>query len=86
VRQEFFMNIQSAGAPFWTTSSFGDPADTSPMELADLGHHLDRCKQSRGRLFGLRRVAERTHGFVAARLVTTLVVMTSILALGVLIL
>ena len=66
------MNTPVTIAPCWSTSSFGDTADTSPMELSALGEHLDHCRGSRGRLFALRSVAETMHGFVTARFVTTL--------------
>lgn len=62
--------------PFWSTASFGEPADTSPMELSALGEHLDSCKGSHGRLFAMRCAAEKMNGFIAARFVTTLVVAT----------
>jgi len=60
--------------PPWSTASFGDAADTSPMELFVLGEHLDSCKQSHGRWFTLQCLAERMSGFIAARFVTTLAV------------
>ena len=44
------------------------------MELSELGEHLDHCKGAHGRLFTLRCVAETLNGFLASRLVTTLVV------------
>jgi hypothetical protein len=72
VRAQRFMNNDLSGNPSWSTASFGDTADTTPMELSALGEHLDTCKGSRGRLFALHCVAETMHGFVAARLVTTL--------------
>jgi len=58
----------------WTTSSFGDAADTSPMELSALGDHLSHCKSQTGRLFALRCSAASLHSFVAARFMTTVVV------------
>ncbi len=66
------MNTQVITNPFWSTSSFGESVDTSPMELSALGEHLDLCKESRGRLFGLRCAAETLNAFVATRFVTTL--------------
>ena len=63
----------------WTTSSFGEAADTSPMELSALGDHLSHCKSQSGRLFALRCRAASLHNFVAARFVTTIV---SLLAAG----
>ena len=74
MRTEPFMNSHVVVNPFWSTASFGDTVDTSPMELSALGEHLDLCKGSRGRMFRLQCVAETLNGFVAARLVTTLVV------------
>lgn len=67
------MNTNAIITPRWSTASFGDNADTLPMELSALGEHLDLCKGSRGRLFGLHCVAQTMHGFLAARFVTTLV-------------
>lgn len=61
--------------PNWPTASFGDTADTSPMELAALGDHLSQCRSSRGRLFNLRCHAASAHRFIAARFVTTVVVL-----------
>ena len=58
----------------WTTASFGNPADTSPIELASLGDHLDLCQNTRGRMYRLRCAAESMNGFVSARFFTTLVV------------
>lgn len=69
------MNTNIIAPRPWSTSSFGDPADASPMELSSLGAHLDLCKGSHGRLLALHCVAETMHGFVAARFVTTLVVL-----------
>jgi hypothetical protein len=66
------MNNDLIAHPAWSTASFGDAADTSPMELSALGEHLDICQGSRGRLFAWHCVAETMRGFVAARLVTTL--------------
>ena len=66
--------------PTWTTAALGDQADTSPMELTALGDHLSRCQTLRGRLFALRCAADATHGLVAPRFVTTLVVAGALLA------
>jgi hypothetical protein len=74
VRAERFMNTHVNATPSWSTASFGAAPDTSPMELTALGEHLDLCRGSRGRLFALHCAAQTLHGFVAPRLVTTLVV------------
>jgi hypothetical protein len=73
---ERFMKTPVNAPPFWSTASFGETADTSPMELSELGQHLDSCKGSNGRLLALQCVAETLNGFIAARFVTTLVVVT----------
>lgn len=66
----------------WSTSSYGDSTDTSPMELSSLGEHLSLCQRLSGRLFGLRCGAELMHRFVAARLVTSLVLMALLITIG----
>ncbi|MFI4930788.1 MAG: hypothetical protein ACHP83_11150 [Burkholderiales bacterium] len=67
--------------PPWSTASFGDAADTSPMELSVLGDHLDSCKRSLGRWFTLQCAAERMNRFVASRFVTTLTVVALLVGL-----
>ena len=67
------MNSRAVATPSWTTASFGDAPDTSPMELSALEDHLGVCRQSHGRLFSVQCLAEAMHGFTAPRLVTTLV-------------
>lgn len=76
------MNTTILATRSWSTASFGESADTSPMELSALGEHLDQCRASRGRLFGLRCAVERMHGFVAPRFVTTLVVAAVLIGIG----
>ncbi|HEV8689362.1 MAG TPA: hypothetical protein VGQ91_03625 [Ideonella sp.] len=68
--------------PCWTTSSFGDAADTSPIELSALREHLARCRVAHGSLFELRRGAEAMAGFVAARQVTTLVTLAVLIGVA----
>ena len=71
--------------PHWSTASFGDTADTSPMELSALSDHLDLCRGLRGRGFSARCRAEEVHGFVASHLVTTVlgaVVLVTVAWLG----
>jgi hypothetical protein len=60
----------------WSTSSFGEAADTSPLELAALGQHLDHCRAAPSGLSMLRYCAEKLHSFVAARFMTTVLVVT----------
>jgi len=60
-------------SPRWSTASFPDAPDTSPVELSSLSGHLGVCRHSRGRLFSLHCLLEAAHGFVAPRFVTSLV-------------
>jgi hypothetical protein len=75
-----------AGSPLWSTASFGQTADTSPMELSALGAHLNLCQGARGRWFTLRCVAETLNAFLAARFVTTVVVMALLMGVASLVL
>ena len=63
-------------APSWSTSCFGDAAQTSPMDLTALGEHLHHCSATPRPLMRLRCAAESMNGFVSARLVTTLSVLS----------
>ena len=68
----------------WSTASFGNAADTTPMELSALGEHLDTCHGERGRLFGLRCKADVVRGFVATRFVTSLLAVALLIGLALL--
>ena len=76
------MNPPTLSSPLWSTAAFGHAADTSPMELNALERHLVECRTLKGRLFGARCAAEAMHGFVASRLVTTLVVATLLIGVS----
>lgn len=52
------------------------------MELSELGEHLALCRSLSGRLFALRCTAESARDFVAARFVTSLVVVALLAGLG----
>jgi len=69
--QELPMPKSTAFTPSWDTSSFGHPADISPLERSALGEHLSLCGQARGPLQTLRTGAGLVRGFVMPRLVTT---------------
>ncbi len=75
------MNSSAASSSIWSTASFADAADTSPMELSALSDHLDQCHGARGRLFTVRCAADAVHRFMASRLVTT-VLLVGVLALA----
>ena len=68
------MHKPSCAPQSWSTSSYGGSADTSPMELAALGDHLDGCKSAHGRWIALHCAAERLNHFLAPRFLTTLVI------------
>jgi hypothetical protein len=67
-------------SPRWSTASFGDAADTSPMELSVLGEHMAKCSHPPGRLFSWQCTAEAIHGAVSSRFVTTLTLATIVVA------
>jgi len=67
-------------SPRWSTASFGEAADTSPMELTALGEHMARCSHPPGRLFSWQCTAEAIHRVVASRFVTTLTLATLVMA------
>ena len=69
----------TSATPTWSTSSFGDRAQTLPMDLTALGEHMDACKGAQHRLFNLQCAGETLNRFVAARFVTTLVIATCVL-------
>ncbi len=68
----------TASAPSWDTSSFGHPADTSPMECSALADHLSLCSRSRGPFQFLRVGAAVVRSVVLPRLVTTALVIALI--------
>jgi hypothetical protein len=76
----------SRSRPFWATSAIEGDADTSPMDLSALGAHVDRCNGLRGPMFGLQCAADSLSGFLASRIVTTLVAIAIVLGVGSLIL
>ena len=80
------MNNRHIHSLRWSTSSFGNDADTSSMELSALGEHLNQCNGSRGRLIALQCTAQKMEGFVAARFVTTLVVAALLTSVGIMVL
>ena len=66
----------------WDTSSTGHSADTSPMELSNLGEQLSKCQELRGRLFTLHCVADSLHRFLLAHFVSSLVLVALFIVLG----
>lgn len=62
-----------------------DPPSALPPALHEhvrsLGRHLGDCRRAQGRFFGLNRLADTMHGWVAPRFVTTLAVAAMCIAL-----
>lgn len=61
-------------SPRWSTASFGEAPDSSPMELSALQDHVHVCKGLRGPWFAAGCRVEAIHGFAVAHFVTTLAV------------
>jgi len=68
--------------PFWATSAIDGDTDTLPMDLSALGAHVDRCNGLRGPMFGLQCAADTLSGFLAPRIVTTLVAIAIVIGVG----
>jgi hypothetical protein len=75
------MKTNMMASPVWSTASFGDAAQTSTMDVCHLGEHLQHCSARTGHWAWLRCAAESMNVFVSARLVTSLAVMSLLLAL-----
>lgn len=68
------MNPHAILVPVWTTSSLSPLVRPFPVESTALGSHMHTCRGLRGRLFTLHCTQSGWPGFVAARFVTTLMV------------
>ena len=62
----------------WSTSSFGEAPSASTVELSALRDHTVRCRSAHVSLFALQCGAEAMVGFVAARQVTTLAILSAL--------
>ncbi len=80
------MNLQMHPHAHWSTASFGDAADTSPMELEGLGQHMQQCSQPRTRWFALRCGVDTLHQGLLARFVTSLTLVVAVALVAVLVL
>jgi hypothetical protein len=69
------MSKISSLTPSWDTSSFGHPADISPLERTALGDHLSQCGALRGPLQALQTGGDALQGLVAGRVVTSVLVL-----------
>ncbi len=66
----------------WSTASRGATTDISAAELAALRAHLELCRTAGGRLAALGGVVHAVNGLVIGRLVTTLVLVSSLVAIA----
>jgi hypothetical protein len=69
----------TGGRPQWRTSSFGHSSDTTPLELSELGEHLQQCQGGNRHLRTLHNSVQTLHGFVAPRFVSTLAALLLVL-------
>lgn len=67
--------------PLWSTASFGETTETTPIELAALREHLAACRTGWGRLVALHCAARRAQGFVACRLMTSVLLVAGLVGL-----
>lgn len=72
------INPQLHILPRWNTASFGDSANTLPMELNALGEHMQQCSRRPGPLFVLWCRAEALHQGLLARFVTSLTLLAAV--------
>jgi hypothetical protein len=63
----------------WNTSASGVAASPSVGEMSLLREHLQRCRSPGGRLFAWRCRAENAHRFMAARFVTTVFLVLTVM-------
>ena len=68
------MSKITALSPNWDTSSFGHPADITPLERSALGDHLSQCGALRGPLQTLQTGADELQDILAGRVVTSALV------------
>lgn len=76
------MHPKVATSPRWTTASIPDATATAPMELQELGAHVNRCNGCRSRWFAVRCTVDSVHDFLTRRIVTTLFVAGVAIVLG----
>jgi len=65
--------------PTWDTASLGRPASASALEHSALSAHLSDCGARRGRLHALQSGAVGLRQLLAARVVTTALVLAVLL-------
>lgn len=70
----------STGVPpfFWKTATGCAPLRNTPLDLCALDEHLGNCQQPNRHAYALHCAAQSVRGFVAARLVTTALVLLGV--------
>lgn len=68
-----------SSSPTWDTASLGRPASASALEHSALSAHLSDCGARRGRLHALQSGAVGLRQVLAARVVTTVLVLALLL-------
>lgn len=66
----------------WCTAAHSDATACFHADVVSLGLHLNACPQIHRHLLTLQQASISVHGFVATRLVTTLVVVAALMVLG----
>lgn len=72
----------TAATPMWSTSSYGQATDTTPMELSALGEHLATCNGDGARSVAMRCGAHSLRGFVMSRLVSVMVLVAFVIGVA----
>jgi hypothetical protein len=80
--KEISMETPVCTSSRWSTAALGAHAGLSSPELSALVEHLQLCRGSAGRLFGLHCLLDTLNGFVAARFVTTLVTLALLIGVS----
>jgi hypothetical protein len=61
-------------SPNWETSSFGHPAEVTPVERAALSDHLSLCATMRGPLHVFQSGAANLQSVLAGRVITSVLI------------
>jgi hypothetical protein len=76
------MKTRPISARSWSTSTQGHPVGSSPVDLSALGEHMEACQGGHRHLTRLHCVAQSMHGFIASRLVSSLVLVAVLFGLA----
>ena len=75
-------NPMSTPRQAWCTAARSDASKSSGTDLLVLGAHLSACPQMHRHLMTLHGAATAINGFVASRIVTTVVVVALLIGFG----